>query len=81
MITVRHRAIHENQSYTVWQSKGPGIPTRYAATFDADKESIKPTVFPNETLFGAVDAMVGQTVSEPAITAATDSTHQLTLWN
>jgi hypothetical protein len=80
MISVRHRAIHENRPYVVWQLKEPGRPTRYAATFDINRESVVPTSFPHPTMFRAVDAMLETpaitTTPEPAIKPG-----QLSFWN
>lgn len=93
MITVRHRATHENRTYVVWQFKSTGQPTRYAATFDVDRESVVPTSFPHPTMFRAVDAMLtgqpdspdttGQVVSKTGQTMSepTRTSQQLQLWD
>lgn len=80
MISVRHRAIHENQTYVVWQSKEPGQPAKYAATFDRNRESIQPIAFPHATMFRAVDAMLETPATEPTPEPVIKA-GQLSLWN
>jgi hypothetical protein len=57
MITVRHRDTHEGRPFVVWQQREPGFATRYAATFDIDRESVKPDRLEHPTMFKAIDAM------------------------
>jgi len=86
MITVRHRAIHDGQNYTVWQSRESGQSARFAATFDRNRESIKPSTFPHSTMFKAVDAMIGEPMTEPTfapagVKQAARLDNQLQLWD